>query len=130
MIFQKKFFHVTFYWTSANACFWKGGTVLLLMRFWSLPLRCMGNPPFSSVDFFIRALLLGYRSFYQEIYIRNKYYKHCCCIRPFLNVINVVLVYNPNCSFCFSPGWYWKNLVFDVILTWDLESYQMEIMTK
>ena len=28
--------------------------------------------------------------------IRNKYYKHCCCIRPILNVIKVLLVYNPD----------------------------------
>ena len=33
----------------------------------------------------------------QYIYIiRNKYYKHCCCIRPILNVIKVLLVYNPD----------------------------------
>ena len=38
--------------------------------------------------------------------IRNKYYKHCCCIRPFLNIIKVLLVYNPDYSFCFPPGWY------------------------
>ena len=69
----------------------------------------MGISPFSSLDFFIRVLLLGYRLFYREyiyiyiyiyiynIYIiRNKYYKHCCCIRPFLTVIKVRLVYNPD----------------------------------
>ena len=38
--------------TSANGCFCSGGTdVLLLMRFWSLPSRCMGISLFSSVDF-------------------------------------------------------------------------------
>ena len=81
----------------------------------------MGISPFSSLDFFIRVLLLDYRLFYREyiyiyiyiyiyvfiilyiyicniyIYIiRNKYYKHCCCIRPFLNVIKGLLVYNPD----------------------------------
>ena len=30
------------------------------------------------------------------IFIRNKYYKHCCCVRPILNVIKVLLVYNPD----------------------------------
>ena len=34
---------------------------------------------------------------YIYIYIiRNEYYKHCCCIRPFLNVVKVLLVYNPD----------------------------------
>ena len=92
--------------TSVNGCFWKRGTDFLLMRFWSTPSRCMGISPFSSVDLFIRVLLLGYRIFYQEIYS-----------------------YNPNYSFCLPPGWYQKNLVFDLILNWDLETYQMEVMT-
>ena len=94
----------------------------------------MGISPFSSVEFFIRVLLLGYRFFCQEIlpyiyihilyilyilyiyiyiYIYNIYDKHCC-IRPFLNVIKVLLVSNPNCSFCFPPGCYQKNLAFDL----------------
>ena len=39
------------------------------------------------------------------MYTRDKYYKHCCCIRLFLNVIKVLLVCNPNYSICFPPGW-------------------------
>ena len=49
-----------------------------------------------------------YIHIYIYIYIRNKnkYYKYCCFIRAFFNVIKVLLVYNPNYSFCFPPGWY------------------------
>ena len=86
----------------------------------------MGISPFFLVELFIRVLLLGSRLFYIYIYIyENKYYKYCCCIRAFFNVIKVLLVYNPNYSFCFPPGWYQKNLVFDLILKRDLETYQM-----
>ena len=35
---------------------------------------------------------------------RYKYYKYCCCIRLFLNVIKVLLVYNPKYSFCFPAA--------------------------
>ena len=38
--------------------------------------------------------------------MRNKYYKDCCCTRSFLNIIKVLLVYNPNYSSCFPHGWY------------------------
>ena len=51
-------------------------------------------------------------------------------MKLFLNVIKVLLVFNPNYSSCFPPGWYYKDLVFDLILTWDVETYQMEFMTK
>ena len=74
----------------------------------------MGISPFFLVELFIRVLLLGSRLFYIYIYIyENKYYKYCCCIRAFFNVIKVLLVYNPNYSFCFPPGWYHTNLVLD-----------------
>ena len=52
--------------SSGNDCFWIGSTDFLLMRFWSFPSRCIGISPFSSVDLFIRVLLLGYRLFYRE----------------------------------------------------------------
>ena len=101
----RNFYEQLLWRTSANGCFWKGGTDFLPMKFWSLPSRCMEISPFSSVD--------------RGRYIRNKYYTYCCCVRAFLNVIKVLLVHNPNYSF-----------YFDLILKWDLETYQMEVMAK
>ena len=36
---------------------------------------------------------------YIYIFIRNKYCKYCCCIKSFLNMIKVLLVFNTNNSF-------------------------------
>ena len=41
---------------------------------------------------------------------------------PFLNLIKVLLVYIPSYSSCFSPGWYYKTLVFDLIFKWAREN--------
>ena len=51
-------------------------------------------------------------------------------MKQFLNVIKVLLVYNPNYSSFFPPGSYLKNVVFDLIFKWDLKIYQMEVMSK
>ena len=89
----------------------------------------MGFSPFSFSWFFIRVLLFDYFT-KKYIHLRKKYYKYCWCMQPFLKIIEVLLVYNPNYSSCFPPGWYYKILVFDLILKWDVETYQMEVMTK
>ena len=41
-------------------------------------------------------------------------------MKQFLNVIKVLLVYNPDYSSCFPPGWYQKNVVFDLMCIWNL----------
>ena len=83
---------------------------------------------FLSVDsllgFFCSIILLT------NTYLHKKYYKHCWCMWPFLKIIKVLLVYNPNYSSCFPPGWYYKILAFDLILKWDVETHQVEVMTK
>ena len=53
---------------------------------------------------------------YIYIYIFNKSYKYSRWIKTLFNVIKVLVVYSRNNSFCFPPGWYQKNLVFDLIL--------------
>ena len=49
---------------------------------------------------------------------------------PFLNVKNILLFYNLNCSSCFPPDCFLQNLVFDLILKWDVETYQLDVMAK
>ena len=45
--------------------------------------------------------------------------------------MKILLVYTPNYSFCFPPCWYQKNLVFDLILKWNLPdgSYALRRLT-
>ena len=119
-------------WQRLNyGCYWKGGAgIVVLIRFWSFTTqwKMMGFLLFFGW-FFIRVLLLDYFT-NKYIHLSKKYYKYCWCMQPFLNIMKVVLVYNPNYSSCFPPVWYCKILVFDLVLKWDVETYQMEVMTK
>ena len=86
--------------------------------------------PFSFRWFFFRVLSWTIYYFSKKfIYLRKKYYTYCWSMKQFLNVIKVSLVHNLSYS-CFPPGWYKKNVVFDLIFKWDVKTYQMEVMTK
>ena len=65
---------------------------------------------------YIYIYICVYIYIYIYIYRLNKSYKYCCWIKTLFNVIKVLVVYSRNNSFCFPPGWYQKNLVFDLIL--------------
>ena len=55
--------------------------------------------------FFNKIFLLGYICFTNtNIYLGNKYHKYCWCMEPFLSIIKVLLVYDPNILFSFAPG--------------------------
>ena len=49
--------------------------------------------------FFNKIFLLDYLCFINtNIYLGNKYHKYCWCMEPFLSIIKVLLVYDPNYS--------------------------------
>ena len=54
------------------------------------------------------------------LYLRKNYYKFCWCMKQFLNLIKVLLVYNPNYSSFFPPGHTWKMrcLIWCLNETW------------
>ena len=92
-------------WVKVNKINWKGDTDILLMRLWSFTTYwdIMRFSPFSFSWFFIRVLLLDYFA-KKCVYLWNIYYKYCWCMYFFLNIIKVLLVYNPKYSSCFPSG--------------------------
>ena len=49
--------------------------------------------------FFNKIFLLGFICFTNtNIYLGNKYHKYCWCMEPFLSIIKLFLVYDPNYS--------------------------------
>ena len=97
--------------------------VILQMRFWSFTIEIKSKfLHFFSADFLLGFFFRLHTIFLRNIYLHKKCYKYCWCMKRFLDVIKVLLVYNSNYFSLFPPGGYLKNLMFDLTFKWDVKT--------